>query len=74
MGWLVRFSTSRIFALFLFAFRCLAAEHAADHPDDRSSSWNLTLDSGASDLILKCSAQCPMIADPRFGGRVLAGG
>ena len=28
------FSTSRIFALFLFAFRCLAANHASDHQDD----------------------------------------
>jgi len=35
-------------------------------------SWNLTLDSGASNLILKCSAQCPMISDPRSGGRVMA--
>jgi hypothetical protein len=34
MRWLVRFSTSRIFALFLFAFRCLAADHAADRQDD----------------------------------------
>ena len=34
MGWLVRFSTSRIFALFLFAFRCLASDGAADHQDD----------------------------------------
>ena len=35
-------------------------------------SWRLTLDSGASNLILKCSAQCPMITDPRSGDRVLA--
>jgi len=34
MAWLVRFSSSRIFALFLFAFRCLAADHAASHQDD----------------------------------------
>src|SRR5437762_12660701 len=34
MAWLVRFSASRVFALFVFAFRCLAAGHAADHQDD----------------------------------------
>ena len=35
-------------------------------------SWRLTLDSGASNLILKCSQRCPRINDPRSGDRVLA--
>jgi len=35
-------------------------------------SWRLTLDSGASSLILKCSARCPWIADPHNGQFVLA--
>ena len=35
-------------------------------------SWRLTLDSGASNLILKCRARCPRIADPHSGDRVLA--
>jgi len=35
-------------------------------------SWNLTLDSGASNLILKCSTHCPLIMEPRSGDRVLA--
>jgi aspartyl protease len=34
--------------------------------------WRLTLDSGASDLILKCGERCPLITDPRSGGRILA--
>jgi hypothetical protein len=35
-------------------------------------SWRLTLDSGASDLILKCNRECPAIANAHSGGRVLA--
>lgn len=35
-------------------------------------SWRLTLDSGASNLILKCSRQCPMITDSSRGDRILA--
>jgi len=34
MAWLVRFSASRIFALFVFAFRCLGADDTANHQDD----------------------------------------
>jgi predicted aspartyl protease len=35
-------------------------------------SWRLTLDSGASNLILKCNTRCPLIADPRSDDQVLA--
>jgi hypothetical protein len=38
----------------------------AGHP-----SWHLTLDSGASNLLVKCSKGCPAILDSRIGERVI---
>ena len=35
-------------------------------------SWRLTLDSGASNLIVRCNERCPLITDQRRDERVLA--
>ncbi|MCU1339352.1 MAG: hypothetical protein JWO19_4933 [Bryobacterales bacterium] len=34
--------------------------------------WRLTLDSGASNLIVNCNKRCPMITDLRSDGRIMA--